>query len=251
MTISWRSLVASIAILNILAGAARAAPDFGPNCTSCHNQRSDGALNFVPSNLLSIPAGGMGQITFNVTDIGNSGDAAIGLRGLDAAALMATPDLTIWNNQTDGTVNWLTSNPFSDVPISLVLKLTIAAGATPADYPINLALAGRDTQRWGTTQNFTVRVLMAGVPGDYNGNGKVDAADYVVWRNGGPLQNEVDTPGIVNAADYTAWRARFGNTSGAGSVTFAIVPVSIPEPATVLLAVLGLLASYVFPRRRH
>ena len=48
-------------------------------------------------------------------------------------------------------------------------------------------------------------------PGDYNGNGSVDAGDYVLWRKGGPLQNEVDNPGTVNAADYTAWRARYGN----------------------------------------
>ena len=54
------------------------------------------------------------------------------------------------------------------------------------------------------------------LPGDYNNNGTVDAADYVLWRKGGPLQNEVDTPGVVNAADYTAWRARFGN-SGSGA----------------------------------
>jgi hypothetical protein len=46
---------------------------------------------------------------------------------------------------------------------------------------------------------------------DYNSNGIVDAADYVLWRKGGPLENEVDTPGTVNAADYTEWRARFGN----------------------------------------
>jgi len=32
----------------------------------------------------------------------------------------------------------------------------------------------------------------------------VDAADYVVWRKGGPLQNEVDNPGTTNAQDYTA-----------------------------------------------
>ena len=37
------------------------------------------------------------------------------------------------------------------------------------------------------------------------------------WRNGGPLQNEVDNVGVVDAGDYTAWRARFGNTSGSGS----------------------------------
>ena len=29
-----------------------------------------------------------------------------------------------------------------------------------------------------------------GVSGDYNGNGVVDMADYVLWRNGGPLQND-------------------------------------------------------------
>ncbi len=45
----------------------------------------------------------------------------------------------------------------------------------------------------------------AGVAGDYNGNGVVDMADYVLWRNGGPLQNEVASTGTVDAADYDAW----------------------------------------------
>ena len=48
----------------------------------------------------------------------------------------------------------------------------------------------------GVVQYFTP----VGVPGDYNNNGIVDSADYVLWRNGGPLQNEVDNPGTVNAA---------------------------------------------------
>ncbi len=72
-----------------------------------------------------------------------------------------------------------------------------------------------------------------GVPGDYNNNGVVDAADYVLWRNGGPLANEVDTPGTVNAADYTAWQARFGNTSGRGS---GLAAAAVPEPTTLFLA---------------
>ena len=40
----------------------------------------------------------------------------------------------------------------------------------------------------------------AGVQGDYNNNGTVDAADYVLWRRGGPLQNEGVTPGQATAS---------------------------------------------------
>lgn len=82
------------------------------------------------------------------------------------------------------------------------------------------------------------------VQGDYNSNGVVDAADYVLWRNGGPLQNEVDAPGTINSADYTAWRARFGNTA-AGLASGA----AVPEPcAQLLLLMFGLGASLA--RRR-
>jgi hypothetical protein len=49
------------------------------------------------------------------------------------------------------------------------------------------------------------------VNGDYNGNGVVDAADYALWRNGGPLQND-STPG-VQPADYDVWRANFGRSA--------------------------------------
>jgi hypothetical protein len=74
----------------------------------------------------------------------------------------------------------------------------------------------------------------AGVPGDYNNNGVVDAGDYVAWRKGGTLANEVADPGTVSAADYTEWRARFGNTQGAGS---GLEGGAIPEPAAWMLAV--------------
>lgn len=89
-------------------------------------------------------------------------------------------------------------------------------------------------------------IVPQGVPGDYNNNGVVDAADYVLWRNGGPLQNEVDTPGTVNAVDYAAWRARFGNTAGAGA---SLGGAAVPEPSLCLLMLGGLLA--VAARRRR
>lgn len=95
----------------------------------------------------------------------------------------------------------------------------------------------------GVVQYFTP----VGVPGDYNNNGIVDSADYVLWRNGGPLQNEVDNPGTVNAGDYTAWRARFGNTSGSGTGTGS---AAVPEPNAGVLAVVALaLCGLLYQRR--
>jgi hypothetical protein len=88
-----------------------------------------------------------------------------------------------------------------------------------------------------------------GVPGDYNNNGVVDAADYGLWRKGGPLANEVDSPGTVNGADYTAWLARFGNTSGSGAGS-GIGAAAVPEPTAVLLVAAGLGACLMTVRRR-
>jgi len=83
---------------------------------------------------------------------------------------------------------------------------------------------------------------VAGLAADYNNNGFVDAADYVLWRKGGPLQNEVDTPGTVNAADYTAWRERFGNSNpGSGG---GLGGTTVPEPTTLSLILAGIAGSF-------
>jgi hypothetical protein len=86
--------------------------------------------------------------------------------------------------------------------------------------------------------SITLANTTEGVGGDYNGNGVVDMADYVLWRNGGPLQNEIDKPGVVDGGDYVAWRTRFGNTSGSGSGLGS--SSAVPESATpALLSTLG------------
>ncbi len=89
-----------------------------------------------------------------------------------------------------------------------------------------------------------------GVPGDYNDNGVVDAADYVLWRKGGALQHEVATIGSNTPEDYTEWRARFGNPPGSGSALGEAQ--SVPEPATIgLLLCMGLALAARRARGRH
>lgn len=101
------------------------------------------------------------------------------------------------------------------------------------------------TVDYGTGAGDLITVTALPVPGDYNNNGLVDAADYVIWRktNGTAtqLQNEVSgvTPGQVTQEDYDAWRARFGNTSGSGGGALDGSGGSVPEPASVLLILLG------------
>ncbi len=60
------------------------------------------------------------------------------------------------------------------------------------------------------------------LPGDYNFNGVVDAADYSVWRNTVGSANDLRADGssetmpgvpdgVVDAFDYAWWKANFGN----------------------------------------
>jgi hypothetical protein len=75
------------------------------------------------------------------------------------------------------------------------------------------------------------------IPGDYNVDGRVDAADYVVWRNtlgqtvvaGGGADGNRD--GMINQEDYVVWRAAFGNS--AANPQNAVN--NLPEPADWIL----------------
>lgn len=81
---------------------------------------------------------------------------------------------------------------------------------------------------------------LSGLPGDYNDDGMVDAADYTVWRdnlNGdeAALQGNGDGSGIVDQGDYTRWANNFGASS-------ASTAASVPEPSSLLVLLAGGLA---------
>jgi hypothetical protein len=88
-----------------------------------------------------------------------------------------------------------------------------------------------------------------GLPGDFNGNGTVDAADYVVWRDNlgagdeSALGGNGNGTGGVDQADYLLWNHNFGNTSSGGN------SAAIPEPAALSLLLVAVLGSRA--RCRH
>jgi phospholipase/lecithinase/hemolysin len=69
--------------------------------------------------------------------------------------------------------------------------------------------------------------LVPTAAGDFNNDGNVDAADYVVWRDG------LGTTYTQN--DFNDWRANFGRAPSAGW------SAGVPEPSTLVLTVLALL----------
>ncbi len=80
----------------------------------------------------------------------------------------------------------------------------------------------------------------AGLPGDYNNNGAVDAADYTTYRDAlgtsTTLPNDT-TPGSVTNDDYAVWQANFGAGASAAAVS------AVPEPAAVVILLVCLLAT--------
>ncbi len=78
----------------------------------------------------------------------------------------------------------------------------------------------------------------AGLAGDYNDDGIVDAADYIVWRNnlGSVVSLPNDSSQGVTEEDYDVWKANFGRLA-AGQGTTALVVV--PEPMTHLPLFIG------------
>lgn len=82
---------------------------------------------------------------------------------------------------------------------------------------------------------------LPGVPGDYNNDGKVNAADYVLWRKNPSAFG--GSPG-----GYNSWRANFGNPPGSGSGL--VGAGSVPEPAGLLLFLSAVIGACGARRRR-
>ncbi len=140
---------------------------------------------------------------------------------------------------------------------ALLASGTFSAGATPAFFTGDEPSSGQiwSVMGTGTTPGTPAAATISTIvrtnfvhTADYNNNGHVDAADYVMWRKtlgatvtpGTGADGVVD--GTINDLDYALWRQHFGLTSGAApSLGSELASGAVPEPASAALFVVAAL----------
>jgi hypothetical protein len=159
-----------------------------------------------------------------------------------------------WNSLDDQNIgSWVEATPRAGAlsELSPVGASTLSSGQSfnlgglfneatgTRDLVLEYSLVGEATPRTGVVRYESAAPI--GLAGDYNGNGVVDAADFVAWRN-----NPAAFGG--DPAGYNTWRANFGRTAGNGALVAA---ASVPEPAVGTLVLSAFVCATGALRRRR
>lgn len=124
--------------------------------------------------------------------------------------------------------------------IGRTIDLCDWSGVTPTGAFTVESHSTWDISKLYTTGEVTLTATSSS-PGDYDGNGIVDAADYTVWRdkfgtnfNLAGNGNENGTSArIVDMGDYSLWKSNFGAPGSVSASTAA------PEPSTMVLLMIA------------
>jgi autotransporter-associated beta strand protein len=197
---------------------------------------AEGVLDNVVSGAFTLTKQGDGKLTITNPASGWGGDTRIlsgpttGISTLSITnPILATgKDVYVSATRTALDLNFSGTNTVHALYLDNSAQAAGTYGAVGSSDPNDIEVA------WitGTGQLIVSTQPTPGVPGDFNNNGVVDAADYVLWRKGGNLQNEISAPGTVNGQDYLDWKGRFGAISGSGT---SLGGSTIPEPAAWIL----------------
>jgi hypothetical protein len=127
-------------------------------------------------------------------------------------------------------------------------------------YDLRMSLRDVGGSGWDIVAPFRV---VPELPGDFNLDGDVDAADYTTWRDhlgstfdlNGNGDETGASAGIVDQADYEYWKQHFGSPGSGGGSSAAAPPTvpfdaAVPEPSAIALVLLGIV-TLVNPMNRR
>lgn len=220
------------------AGAAFQGPGRLMNMHGRELTTEDGAqIGVLIENIgtLSIADEGIGQIRSLGFEQAASGHFTIDVHGIGSAMF---DQLLVDNTATlAGLLIVDLGNSYANPMLGDAFTVIAAASVNgifsdliqPNEMPIGKFLNVR--YRANTVELVVVDTL----PGDYNRNNIVDAADYTVWRNstGQMVLSFAGADGngdtIVDFRDYLFWKSQYGKSAAMGSGT------AVPEPASALV----------------
>ena len=208
------------------------------------------SLAQAPLGPTDLEPGDEQSIFYGVGTIANGTPGAIGPTFTSLTNVQNVPWAPVPPGDAFADIAWNTAARF--------VSGTFAEGDTPEFFP---GTTGQVLTTIGTSMTpgsiapATVSTIVRtnstfeGLPGDFNDDLKVDAADYVVWRKNNGTSTALPNDGglgvPISTAHYDLWRNNFGAMPGSGAGAAAV-----PEPATGVLLALGLGLFGARPRRR-
>jgi hypothetical protein len=229
-------------------------------------------FQFIPSHSTLIVDGGLAGPASNQTyhAFGTFGLASGYESGVSCSSIGCPPPPTHIPFARFDDVDALLApnNSLADVlPLDNTLNLTGLSGTFNPTTPNKFSFTGNDGQGQPFHLDATIRGPLIHLVGendpgccdfqryqfdafaylqpypDYNLDGVVDAADYVAWRaNASPINPDGTDATAANAANYDLLRTHFGEVtdfSGFADESAGLNTTVVPEPATILLALVG------------
>jgi hypothetical protein len=184
--------------------------------------------------------------------------ASVGTNEIANSSVYASTDSTNPNRMVVMAINRTTSAKVAAISLTYdrvfdhaeVYQLTSASSSPVHVADISLDQLNAFDYSMPASSVTTLVLVADGLPGDYNRDGKVDMADYVVWREAVGTTGDVPADGnednLVDAKGFDLWRTNFGRTEGSGS---GLGAQSVPEPTAALLTAFALCA--VIARRKR
>ena len=187
------------------------------------------------------PNGNNGQIFSGVPANGLMGSGTLSSKGYTPFRLDAMG--------STGAISLLTENSASSLITRTYGNYTYTWQLSYFGNIDNSGIVSRTFNSWNNNDIVLLGVSATATPslplaGDYNNDGSVNSADYVVWLKsfGQSIANgqgaDGNNNGTIDNADYTTWRQNFGNPSGPGSGS--IQSAQVPEPTVTLMLVAGI-----------
>jgi hypothetical protein len=215
--------------------------------------------------VLQIPTrDGMGEegVFYGVGSIIDPEGAAPNFPGQPAGTTSIGPQMTTLTNVQRGV--WGNGDELGDTEwdhAAVLLAGTFLPGSSPTFFSSatvkpsatvyldtgSLTVAGATSNPAETVVTTIIRSDLE-FRGDYNVDGVVDAADYLVWRNTTgttvqPLSGaDGNGDGMINVLDYIVWKNFFGMTAPTPGGLIAPA-TTVPEPSAALFATFAVVMS--------